>query len=404
MDIVDRKAMRRAWPLMQWPTILVRGLMRALTPEQLERSMLSATHLTHCSMFSGMGTTEAAMNILTHELSKSNFKLQVTAVSCCDSSSMCQRVLETMTPQSTCIFKNAADMLSARPLKAKTFASRARRVFQDKKRLFKAYCVRHAHRCEVKGSDVLDGGSPCVDHSTMGLQTGLQGNTVPLAAFMMRARFSALAVHENVPRFPLEAWNNFPGKHCVRLITDTHDVGFGRQTARQRIYDLLIDEDKFTGINPQLVYDSIRSEFASLQTSTPAAVFMVAKCSGDSEKSQLGEMQRRHLRGFTRAFKKKHGHKTCARRATARLCNLEFASPPCTMTIAARLVVTSCLLGWFHNNASCSESLISSTCAISLFPRFCRRYTPGTFFHLNDNPAGASDTARARVQINMGSC
>jgi site-specific DNA-cytosine methylase len=159
----------------------------------------------YSTTFSGMGTPEHALNILSHELRRHGIEFSPRPRSTCDVDRTCQQLCHRF---HCCCF---GDICSLTKSKFKTTRhsrlsvhARMKRAVQNNARGRLAHCTYHRRHCPVPvGDDCLIGGTSCVDFSNAGKRRRLLGPTFPSTlAFAALASSRDVNVHENVKGFP----------------------------------------------------------------------------------------------------------------------------------------------------------------------------------------------------------
>ncbi len=86
-------------------------ILKCLNVADARQSMLNSS-FSVASMFSGMGTPEAALSMLTLEASKLGLSLNPHTVSACDSSPTCRKLLDKVLDDDVCLHADVMDYVA----------------------------------------------------------------------------------------------------------------------------------------------------------------------------------------------------------------------------------------------------------------------------------------------------
>lgn len=153
--------------------------------------------------------------------------------------------------QAPCVFQNMLDLVAVdtnKYFEKKKFATREAFALKMPVRCY-AQCAQHSTACPVPWDDFVCGGSPCIDHSSIGQRAGRMGKSSILLhswARLVVVTDPVVALHENVGRFDDEMLVNAVKEthEAYRIEADTSCVGFGRQIRRSRVYHILVSKKR----------------------------------------------------------------------------------------------------------------------------------------------------------------
>lgn len=237
-----RQRIRDLHELLRWPRRLLQTVIDVVPPHILQRSLL-AKHFEFSTQFSGMGTAETAMKIICAEAARMGLNSSSTHTSSCDSDKFCQKLLPQVSP-GACVFADICGFVRVRRKMGNTAAKKVNAIRGGTLRKT-AHCTAHGQQCPVRLGDVMIGGSPCIDFSTIGKRKRTEGTTlVPTLCWFKSTVGSKIWIHENVNGFePSIPRMILPKSTIIKFETTTHDVGYGHQTRRRRTYRVGLGAD-----------------------------------------------------------------------------------------------------------------------------------------------------------------
>ena len=235
--------------IFKWPDRLIHALL-VTVPRNLLRETLLCTGFTFSSQFSGMGTMEHALAIISQRCKAKHLPVDFRITASLDIDSECQQVL-TRHGGNSCIFADIVNFTcvsSKKFMRAKRYKSKLAMMMSAPMNA-RCWCVRHQKECPVLEDDVVGGGSPCTAHSMAGKREGWKCSTFQTFLCWIRrvvAHDTIIAIHENVPSFPDRLMEDTAGAthHIFKLVVEASDVGYGKQCRRNRKYHILVSKKR----------------------------------------------------------------------------------------------------------------------------------------------------------------
>ena len=102
------------------------------------------------------------------------------------------------------------------------------------KPVLEGFCRIHGQRCRLHATDIHVAGSPCIAHSSFGLQKGMEDRRAKyflIWCALMRTLGMPVIIHENVERFGVAPLETHLGDmyHIGRIVADAHTMGWSAE-------------------------------------------------------------------------------------------------------------------------------------------------------------------------------
>lgn len=278
-----RRVRHQKTNIFRWQSVLVKSLLRLVPKTLLAKSLLLSPDVTLSSQFSGMATAEHAIHVLSKRFATHGFHVDIHTKHVCDVDRQCQKYLCNYL-ENGCVFDDILGFTKLTVSKLKKLRCMDDQISAMHNAVLRkaTSCVKHKSKCELVGTDIAIGGSPCVDYSLVGLKRKMNGPTFPCllawAQYIVQKNV-VLGVHENVPQFggaQLEAMVQRT-HHVFALRVRTDDVGFGKQCRRQRLYHVLVHRQRAKLLmNPVELYQRVTKQFRYVNFKSRPGMFLKA--------------------------------------------------------------------------------------------------------------------------------
>ena len=232
--------------LSRWPALLLQALVLVLTVGELHRSLLVFPNLLLTSHFTGIGTAEVAVQMLSSAVNDAvGCNLAWNFLYCYEKDPTCRQIL-LQRPGLGCIFGDIAEYSRGllQLMKQKTLdPDEAWEQLQHDFALRGGFCHQHQQTCNHVAGHCDISGSPCQPWSRIGKRRGRHDVRFALTLCWILWVLTArpwVAIHENVVGFDrnifVERLGAFYG--IIHIIVRPADMGY-RFTSRPRLFTVL---------------------------------------------------------------------------------------------------------------------------------------------------------------------